>query len=148
MAASVAIIREDRMLLIREKRGRASKLSLPGGKAQPGETYGMTASREAYEETGRQLSELTRWAITNIAKWTECAPARQHVGVLYLTEDDPDTTVHGRFNRTLANDNPRSKTVIEGLEWHPLDLVRNYAWRREHMHFHGDHLARMACAAM
>ena len=148
MAASVAIIHKDHMLLIREKRGRASKLSLPGGKAQPGETYGMTAAREACEETGRQLSEHTRAAITAIAKWTECAPARQHVAVMHLTEEDPDMTVHERFDRAAANDNPCSKTVIEALEWHALDLVRNHAWRREHMHFHSDHLARTACAAM
>ena len=148
MAASVAIVHEGRMLMTREKRGRASKLSLLGGKARPGETHGVTAAREAHEETGRQLSASTRAAIASIPVWAECPPAHQHVGVLHLSEDDPDGSVHTRFNRAAANANPGSKTVHEGLEWQSLDLVRNPAWRRDHMHFHGDHLARVACAAM
>ena len=142
MSASVAIVYNNAMLLTREKRGKVSKLSLPGGKALPGETYGVTAAREANEETGRTLSQSTHAAIIAIPTWTEVRAASQHVGVLHL-EDEADATVHERFDRVAANSNSRSKTVHEGLEWHPVWRVRNAAWRKENMHFHGDHLARI-----
>ena len=140
--ASVALVHTDQMLLVREKRGKASKLSLLGGKARPGETFAETAAREAYEETGGTLAARTREAIAAIPVWTACAVAHQHVGVLRLDDATLD------FDRAAANGNPRSKTVIEGLEWHPIAHVRTAAWRQEHMHFHANHLARVACASL
>ena len=148
MSASVAIVYKNAILLTREKRGKVSKLGLPGGKAMLHENHGTTAAREAHEETGCQLSEKTLAAIVAIPIWTECrARASQHVGVLHL-EDDTDATVHQRFDPAVANCNPCSKTVHEGLEWHPISNVHDPAWRKKNMHFHGDHLARVACTVI
>jgi len=146
--ASVAIVYNGTMLLTREKRNNVSKLCLPGGKALPGETFAATAAREAWEETRGQLSDATVEAIKAIKTWTEVRAASQHVGVLHL-QDNEDSDVHLRFhNVTAANSNPRSKTVQEGLEWHLISNVRIAEWRKENLHFHGDHLARVACASL
>ena len=142
------IVCGGKILLTRELRKDESLLNLPGGKFEAGETFGDTAAREAYQETGGQLSKRTCSAIAAIAVWAECKAASMHVGVLQLDPDDPDATVHERFDSAKAN-RPGSSTVQEGLEWHPLASVRDNNWRQANMHiFPGAQLARTAITAL
>ena len=148
VTASVALIHKGRVLLTRETRNGKSLLNLPGGKGEAGETLGQTAAREAHEETGKQLTARTRTAITAIANWVKCGANQGHAGALTLDDDDPDGTVDTRFDRTAANAQHGSKTAHEGLEWHALADVHSDAWRREHMHFPGQHRAAGAMRAL
>ena len=145
--ASVALVcraEDDCVLLTRETRSGVTKLNLPGGKGEAGETLGQAAAREAHEETGKQLTEGTRDAIAAIAHWAECDANQGHAAALRLAAGSPDATVHERFDRAAANASRGSKTVHIGLEWHPLSVVSSHAWRAEHMHFPGQH--RLAAA--
>jgi 8-oxo-dGTP diphosphatase len=59
-AVSVALVREDRVLLV--KRGFAPSRGLyafPGGRVEAGETLEQAARRELFEETGLQAGPLT-----------------------------------------------------------------------------------------
>lgn len=59
-AVSVALVRKDRVLLV--KRGLAPSRGLyafPGGRVEPGETLEQAARRELFEETGLQAGPLT-----------------------------------------------------------------------------------------
>ena len=54
-ASSIAVFREDRILLAKRGKGAAVGLwSLPGGHIEAGETAGAAALRELLEETGCQ----------------------------------------------------------------------------------------------
>ena len=88
------------------------------------------------------MSRVTRTARV------ECGANQGHAGALTLADDDPDGTVDARFDRTAANAQRGSKTVHEGLEWHALADVRSDAWRRERMHFSGQHRAAGAMRAL
>ena len=57
MSASVAIVYKGHVLLTREKRGKVSKLSLPGGKPMQGETLGQTAAVNTWNRWKVALSE-------------------------------------------------------------------------------------------
>ena len=148
--ASVALVRaEDRhVLLTRERRSGKSLLNLPGGKGEAGESLGQTAAREAHEETGKRLTQRTRDAIAAIADWAECGANQGRVGVLRLAAGDPDANVDRRFDRDAANAQRGSATVQEGLEWHPLADVGSDAWRKQHMHFSGQHRAAAAARVL
>jgi len=151
LVACVALVHKDRVLLTRETRGGKRLLNLPGGKGEAGETLGQTAAREAHEETGMQLTKRTRTAIACIADWAECGANQGYAGALTLADDDPDGSVDARFDRAAANSQHGfygSKTAHEGLEWHALADVHSDAWRREHMHFPGQHRAAAAMHAL
>jgi mutator protein MutT len=60
-AVSVAVVRDERVLLV--KRARAPSLGLyafPGGKVEAGETLELAARRELREETGVEATEFRR----------------------------------------------------------------------------------------
>lgn len=62
-AVSVALMRDDRVLLV--KRGMAPSRGLyafPGGRVEAGETLEEAARRELHEETGLEAGPLTRVA--------------------------------------------------------------------------------------
>ena len=148
-AASVALVRTDgHVLLTRETRNGKKLLNLPGGKAQDGESHGQTAAREAHEETGGQLTDRTRAAVAAIADWARCGAEQGVVGVLHLAANSPDATVDERFDCAAANANRRSKTVHDGLEWHPVANASSHDWRAKHMHFPGQHRLAAATRAL
>ena len=58
-AASVALLREGRVLLIRRARSPfLGDWTLPGGRREPGETIETTAIREVYEEIGVDIRDI------------------------------------------------------------------------------------------
>ena len=83
-----------------------------------------------------------------IANWAECGANQGRVGVLRLAAGDPDANVDRRFDRDAANAQRGSATVQEGLEWHPLADVGSDAWRKQHMHFSGQHRAAAAARVL
>ena len=147
VVASVALVHKGHVLLTREKRNSKTLLNLPGGKGEAGETLGATAAREAHEETGG-LTEQTRAAIVAISEWVVGGANQGRVGVLRLSDDDPDGNVDTRFDSVAANAQRGSSTVHMGLEWHPLGDVRSDVWRRQYMHFPGRHRAAAAMRAI
>jgi ADP-ribose pyrophosphatase YjhB (NUDIX family) len=59
LAASVAVVRDGRVLVARRTRPPAAALySLPGGLVEPGETLDQAALRELREETGVEAETL------------------------------------------------------------------------------------------
>ena len=73
--ASVIPVSNGRALLTIEVRnGKKKAYGLFGGKAEPGETLAQTAAREAFEESGRTLSDASRNAISQLepAAFKEC----------------------------------------------------------------------------
>ncbi len=66
-AVSVAMLRHDRLLLV--KRGRAPSRGLyafPGGRVEAGETMEAAARRELLEETGLEAGELSPFIMIHI----------------------------------------------------------------------------------
>lgn|GEM_PF-6643453 len=51
-AAGLAIVRNDRLLMVRQSRGSGMRWELPSGGQEAGETLEEAAAREVYEETG------------------------------------------------------------------------------------------------
>lgn len=141
--AFVLMLKSDHALLTREVRGGVPKYGLLGGKGQLGETRPQTASREAFEETGRKLSAATCQAIATQATAAECPTTRAHVFLHRLAADSPDADVHLRFDRAAAN-RSGSDTVHEGLEWVPIASLRHAGWQKRELHLHAQFLVRSA----
>ena len=59
-AVSVALVREDRVLLVKRRFAPSRGLyAFPGGRVEPGESLEAAARRELYEETGLRAGPLT-----------------------------------------------------------------------------------------
>lgn len=74
-AVSVALRRDERLLLVR--RGRAPSQGLyafPGGRVEPGETLEEAARRELFEETGLSTGRLTIHAVVEIERSESAFP--------------------------------------------------------------------------
>ena len=112
------------------------KYGLLGGKAEPGdETLAKTAAREAFEESGRTLSDAARNAISRLepAAFRECRAASMHVAVAPVGPED--ATAPARFKEADAN-RPGSTTRHVGIVWVGLAELLDHRWRKERMHGH------------
>jgi 8-oxo-dGTP diphosphatase len=98
-AVSVALVRDDRVLLV--KRGSAPSRGLyafPGGRVEAGETLEQAARRELFEETGLQAGPLTPVVELLIEAAKGDAPVRfmlqvfsgVHVGGEPISADDAE----------------------------------------------------------
>ena len=78
-AVSVAVIRDDRLLLVRRLREPSRGLhAFPGGRVEPGETNEQAARRELFEETGLEALDLMPIEVVTIeAKRDEVAVTYQ-----------------------------------------------------------------------
>lgn len=66
-ATVVAIGRDNRVLLVMERRGR-DRFSLPGGSVERGESSIAAAARELYEETGLNASKI-EWRLEHKSRY-------------------------------------------------------------------------------
>ncbi len=79
LAASVAVIRDDRVLLARRARPPgAGRFSLPGGLVEPGETLTEAALRELEEETGVYARILAFNRHVEVVEHDEVGAVRRH----------------------------------------------------------------------
>jgi 8-oxo-dGTP pyrophosphatase MutT (NUDIX family) len=133
--ASVIPVHNGRALLTIEVRNGKVANGLLGGEAEAGETLAATAAREAYEETGRTLSDSSRAVIQSLdsAAFKECRKAEMHVAVAPIGDEDDDA--HSLFDRKKAN-RPGSKTEHVGLEWVDINNLLNRQWCARNMHYH------------
>jgi 8-oxo-dGTP pyrophosphatase MutT (NUDIX family) len=135
--ASVIPVHNGRALLTIEVRDRKRGYGLFGGKAETGETLAVTAAREAYEETGRILSDASRAAIESfdLAAFKECRAAAMHVAVVPIGGEDDNAP--SLFDKAKAN-RPGSKTEHVGVAWVDINKLLDHRWRTGtgSMHYH------------
>ena len=101
----------------------------------------MTAAREAYEESGKTLSDATRNVISALdsSMFKECRAASMCVAVVPV--GDEDLNAPSLFDGTIAN-RQGSNTKLVGIEW--IDIactLLNYSWRKVEMHYHASLMA-------
>ena len=133
--ASVIPVSNGRALLTIEVRKGKKKYGLFGGKAEPGETLAQTAAREAFEESGRTLSDASRNAISQLepAAFKECRLAFMLVAVAPVGIED--AAAPARFIKANAN-RAGSTTKHVDIKWVDLADLLNYRWRKDNMHSH------------
>lgn len=79
LAASVAVIRDDRVLLARRARPPGvGRFSLPGGLVEPGKTLNEAALRELEEETGVRARILAFNRHVEVVEHDEIGAVRRH----------------------------------------------------------------------
>ena len=133
--ASVIPVSNGRALLTIEVRKGKKRYGLFGGKAEPGEKLAQTAAREAFEESGRTLSDASRNAISQLepAAFKECRLAFMHVAVAPVGTED--AAAPARFIEANAN-RVGSTTKHVGIEWVGIGKLLDYRWRKDYVHSH------------
>lgn len=115
-AVSVALIREDSVLLV--KRGREpskGQFAFPGGRVEPGESLEQAARRELREETGLEAGPLTLARTLDI----DAPPVifRLNVFVAVYVDGDPvpgdDAEEAAWYPLDRMADMPLSESVLE-----------------------------------
>ena len=170
-AFCLPITRDGRVLLTKEQRGTEVKYGMLGGKPHEGETDFQTMAREADEETGGALSKTTLTRLANGCGIIDGAKvvyegaksvALKHDLVIPV-DFDVDTRFDPRKAAAMASDQPtqstqstqstqpiqkkkrkKAKTVQLGLEFVPLDQVRDWQWRGANM----DHNSSVLCSRL
>ena len=156
------ITRDDRALLTKEKRGSEVKYGMLGGKARPDETDFQCMSREAKEESGGTLSLITIARIAEGRGVINGAKVYYENSKSYAVKHDlvhpPDLDVTNRFEPAKAAAMRTSRAVIKkkkkgaakrpteqvGLEFVPMESLRNSEWRGKNMH----HVASVLAARL
>ena len=133
--ASVIPVSNGRALLTIEVRKGKKKYGLFGGKAELGETLAQTAAREAFEESGRTLSDASRNAISQLepAAFKECRLAFMHVAVAPVGTED--AAAPARFIEANAN-REDSTTKHVDIDWVDIGKLLNHRWRKDSVHYH------------
>lgn len=156
------ITRDGRALLTKEKRGSKVKYGMLGGKALPEETDFQCMSREAKEESGGALSLVTlarisegRGIIDGIKVYYEKSKsyAVQHDLVVpsdldVATRFEPSKAVAMRTSRAVIKKKRKGATKRSteqaGLEFVPMESLRDWDWRCKNMH----HVASVLAARL
>jgi 8-oxo-dGTP pyrophosphatase MutT (NUDIX family) len=158
------ITRDGRALLTEEKRGNLTKYGMLGGSACPHETDFECMSRQAKEETGGALSAIT---LARIAQGRGVLDGRKvhyenakSVAVKHDLVVPSDQDVDARFDPgKAASMRTRRATICKKskqkaqkaaatqqlrLVFVPLEALRDWKWRSEHMH----HCPSVLCARL
>ena len=147
------ITRDGCVLLTKEQREGKVKFGMLGGKAHEAETDFETMCREANEETGGALSKITlarltdgRGILDGAKVYYEGAKSFAVKHDLVVPEDlDVDTRFDPRAAAAMASSSDRpiqkkkrkkAKALHLGLEFVPIEHVRDWQWREENMHHH------------
>jgi len=126
--AAVIITRDEGRQILLQRRRDSGAWGLPGGYMEPGETLEETARREAYEETGLEVGEMSLYGVFSGPQFFHVYPNGDqvhNVTAVYLTSDfsgemraDPAEGLEVRFfdiaglpEQISAPDRP----VIEGF---------------------------------
>ena len=155
------ITRDGRALLTKEKRGSKVKYGMLGGKALPEETDFQCMSREAKEESGGALSFITLARISEGRGIIDGVKVYYENSKSYAVQHDlvvsSDLDVATRFEPAKAAMRT-SRAVIKkkkkgaakrsteqvGLEFVPMESLRNSEWRGKNMH----HVASVLAARL
>ena len=155
------VTRDGRVLLTKEKRGQVAKYGMLGGKAKPDETDLQCMAREAKGETGGALSLITVSRIADGRGVLDGAKVYYENAKSWACKHDlvvpADLDVDTRFDpskaagqrsgrRATIQKKKRAKTQTQqlGIEFVPIESVRDCRWRGEHMH----HAASVMCARL
>ena len=156
------ITRDGRALLTRERRaGKGEKLGMLGGKAREGEGVYECMAREAKEESGGALSEVTLLRIGRgagmLGETTSyynkgTSPETASIAVRHDMVVSGDWDVDTRFDIKKAADlrthdkkkEKKPQTVQTGLEFVQLKDICDWKWREKNMHF----VASVLCARL
>ena len=158
--------RDGRVLLTKEERGQQTKYGMLGGVAHQGETDFQCMSREAKEETGGALSLST---LARIAEGRGILEGDTDSRVFYENSKSfavihdlvvpADLDVDTRFDSSKVVAMRTSRATIDkrkkkgkkaaatqqlGIEFVPLEKIRDYEWRGSNMH----HNASVLCARL
>jgi 8-oxo-dGTP diphosphatase len=135
-ATLVFVIREERVLLIRKKRGLgAGKINAPGGRFEPGESAGACAIREMREELSVTPLAL-EYAGENLFQFVDGYSIHVHVFRAADCEGEPTETDEATPLWTPIDRIPFDEMWADDRLWVPLVLARR-AFRGRYI-FDGD----------
>ena len=155
------ITRDGHAMLTWEKRGKALRYGMLGGKAKPEETDYQCMAREAKEETNGALSDNTILRIAGgrgIIEGSGNAPNApskvyyENAKAWAIKHDlvvPEDLELKAQFEPEKATElctpiKKKKRTLSMGIEFVPLTKLRDFKWRGENMH----HCASVLCARL